>query len=109
MAKEEAKAQPQAAPQGGAVNQVTTISQAIHVLVQAADMGRKAGIYDWADLNMIQQAMGVITSSAQNNISVQKAAEAAAAAKEAAESTDGDAPVSEEKEVPDSPSIATEE
>lgn len=50
-------------PKVQAPQNVTTISQAIHVLVQAADLGRKAGIYDWEDLRLIGQSMALITST----------------------------------------------
>ena len=41
--------------------QVTNIGQAISVLIQATDLGRKAGIYEWEDLDLISQAKNLLT------------------------------------------------
>ena len=57
----EEKTQEAKAPEQGAQN-VQTIAQAIHVLVQAADIGRKAGIFDWQDLSLIKQSMDLLTA-----------------------------------------------
>jgi len=46
---------------------VENIGQAIHVLVQAADIGRKAGAYEWQDLNLISQAISLITAGSPQN------------------------------------------
>lgn len=43
-----------------AKQQVETVGQAIHVLVQAADLGRKAGVYNWDDLILISQAIDLL-------------------------------------------------
>jgi len=40
--------------------QVTNVGQAIHVLIQAVDMGRKSGIYDWNDLSLISQSISLL-------------------------------------------------
>ena len=44
-------------------NIVHTFGQAIGVLVQAADIGRKRGIFDWDDLDAIAQSMRIINKS----------------------------------------------
>ena len=86
------------------VENVTNIGQAIHVLVQAADMGRKAGIYDWKDLNLISQAMGIITASAKPPEGSVKNTEAATEITPNVDNTAKEAPKASE-----TPEIATEE
>ena len=39
---------------------VTNLNQAISVLVQAAEHGRKAGIFEWEDLDLISQSLKLI-------------------------------------------------
>lgn len=56
---QESQEQPQEQPK----NMVHTFGQAIGVLVQAADIGRKRGIFDWDDLDAIAQSMRIINKS----------------------------------------------
>lgn len=49
-----------AAPQEQQAQNVTTIAQAIQVLLQAVEIGRAKGIYDWGDAAVIGQAIGLI-------------------------------------------------
>ena len=47
-------------------NQVQNLGQAILVLKQAAEIGRKAGIYEWNDLDLISQSIKLINSLEQD-------------------------------------------
>ena len=63
MAKEKANvANEQQEPQ-----KVSNISQAISVLLQATDIGRRAGVYSWEDLELIGQARVILTGGAKQN------------------------------------------
>ena len=46
-------------------NNKMTLEQAISVLLQAAEMGRKSGIFDWQDLEHISDARKLISSMSQ--------------------------------------------
>lgn len=45
--------------------QVTNLNQAISVLMQAAEQGRRAGIFEWEDLDYISQSIKLLNSYAQ--------------------------------------------
>jgi hypothetical protein len=44
--------------------QVSNLNQAISVLMQAAEQGRRAGIYEWEDLDYISQSLKLLNSYA---------------------------------------------
>jgi len=58
-----AKTVTQNVPEGP--QQVTNFHQAISVLLQAAEIGRKAAIYDWEDSILIGQAVILLTDAQQ--------------------------------------------
>lgn len=44
--------------------QVSNLNQAISVLMQAAEQGRRAGIYEWEDLDYISQSLKLLNTYA---------------------------------------------
>ena len=44
--------------------EVTTLSEAVSILMQATDKGREAGIYNFEDLEFVIKARAFITKSA---------------------------------------------
>lgn len=48
------------AVQNDTAKDITNIGQAINVLVQGVDMGRKAGIYSWEDTVLIAQSLQLL-------------------------------------------------
>tara|TARA_R110000796_G_scaffold159388_8_gene276241 strand:- start:5823 stop:6077 length:255 start_codon:yes stop_codon:yes gene_type:complete len=52
-------------PQGGEsqkLTKVVNLSQAIHVLVEAANIGKDKGIYSWGDLGLVGQAIELVAT-----------------------------------------------
>jgi len=43
---------------------VSNLNQAISVLMQAAEQGRRAGIYEWEDLDYISQSLKLLNTYA---------------------------------------------
>lgn len=44
--------------------QVSNLNQAISVLMQAAEQGRRAGIFEWEDLDYISQSLKLLNAYA---------------------------------------------
>lgn len=44
---------------------VSNLNQAISVLMQAAEQGRRAGIYEWEDLDYISQSLKLLNAYAK--------------------------------------------
>lgn len=57
----ESTEQPQQAPRT-----VENFGQALDVLMQAADLGRQKGIYDWNSLALISQSFAIINTVINN-------------------------------------------
>ena len=47
---------------------VSNLNQAISVLMQAAEQGRRAGIYEWEDLDYISQSLKCLCKRARRSI-----------------------------------------
>ena len=45
--------------------QVSNLNQAISVLMQAAEQGRRAGIFEWEDLDYISQSLKLLNAYAK--------------------------------------------
>jgi len=61
----------QNAEQPTKINSVENLGQALDVLIQAADIGRQKGIYDFDSLSLIGQAIKVINTIVKANIANQ--------------------------------------
>lgn len=49
------------------VTTVQNLGQALDVLMQAADLGRQKGIYDWHSLSLISQSFAIIKTIVESN------------------------------------------
>jgi hypothetical protein len=61
----------QNAEQPTKINSVENLGQALDVLIQAADIGRQKGIYDFDSLSLIGQSIKVINTIVKANIANQ--------------------------------------
>jgi len=66
MSTENVKDAPEAKAETSQDVDVTNVGQAIHVLIQAADLGRKNGIFDWNDLKLISQSISLLAPTKED-------------------------------------------
>lgn len=55
--------------------QVTNLNQAISVLMQAAEQGRRAGIFEWEDLDYISQSLKLLNAYAAEQVANEEPAQ----------------------------------